>query len=667
VQHQGVPDGESPVVILVSLIAGLGLLALALALLAPLAPAGVDLAVINREVYLDPDWWRPEPLERFLFVAGVFLLPFCLGGSYLGVRRLLGTAPGRRAVELLESPVSWLVAPLALVLLCAAGFADDRRIVRTLIPGGALSLAASVLLAAGTVAVGGSRFREGLERLLKFLLPGLAGLLLLGLLLFGVLGPEHISNVPIFGASFNAVFYSVVQVFFGKQLLVNLTNQYGLYPHFIEPILSVVGLSVYSFTALMALLNCLAFACLYRFLSAEVQDRLLAFLGLTTIVFFGYVAGRVQGQDLYLQYHPIRTLFPAVSLLLVRAFAHGPTLRLSTLLFAVGAAAFLWNPDTGTILLLSLLLLVVYDSLLLRRLRGITARLVLGAAAVVGVLIGFSVAMWLRFGAFPDYGRLFLYSKGFYLYGMGMLPMPPFGLWVPVLTIYACALLLSLVALARGEATPRARILFFLSVLGVGLFSYYQGRSSLGNLMSAGYPAVVVGVLLAGDVRRQATLHLRPADRLTAFVVLVLLWYSVPALATVAPDWIRGIGNKIRITRNGWENEVLKDAKFLRYYVRPGQEIVIMSYHSGLHHLLTRTTNPLDIPGDSELLYRVDYDKQMDYVMKRRGTFAIDRATMAKDFVESVRRASPVSYDNPYGNLYVFPVPERSAPPRAPR
>lgn len=124
----------------------------------------------------------------------------------------------------------------------AAGFVDDRAVVDSFTPGGTTSLAAAVALAWGATAVAGSRFREKARRFLQVLLPIPAGLLLLGILLFNVLGPEHIQNIEIFWFSFNAFFYSAVQVFSGKELLVDFVNHYGLYPHFLEPLFHLVGL-----------------------------------------------------------------------------------------------------------------------------------------------------------------------------------------------------------------------------------------------------------------------------------------------------------------------------------------------------------------------------------------------------------------------------------------
>jgi len=650
-------SGEKRVVVLLSLLGGLGILALALFLLSPLAPTATNMQGIEREIAIDQRWWQPEPLERFLFLTGVLLLPFCLGGAYLGVRRFQRTPGGRRIIARLVSPAAWLLAPLLLVLLLSAGLADNRVIVHSLLPGGMISLAAAVILALAATAAAAGRFREQASRLLRVLLPSLAGLLLLGILLFNILGPEHVLNIPIFRTSFNAFFYSVVQVFFGKELLVDFVNQYGLYPHFLEPVLRLVGLSVYSFTMVMGLLNCLVFVCFYRFLARETADELLAFLGLATILFSGYVSGKVVQQDLGLQYHPLRILFPALALLVVRSFAHGPSPRRGALLCALGAAACLWNPDSGTIVLAAGFLLLVYDALLRRRPRELPLRLLLGVAAAAAVFVSFTLLLRLRYGAFPDYARLFLASKAFYLYGMGMLPMPRFGLWVPVLVIYAAGLLRSLIALIEGEDTARARIFFFLAVFGVGIFSYYQGRSALGNLLAAGYPAILLFVLLADDLRRNIVPQTRAAERLLSVTLLALLFYSVPALATVAPDWVRAITGKIHVTLSGEETEVIRDAKFLRHYVRPGQEVVIMSYNSGLFHLLTQTTSPLDIPGDSELIYRRDYEQQTDFVVNGRGTFVIDKNAVVPSAIDTLRRANPVFYDNPRGSLIVFPAP----------
>ena len=60
------------------------------------------------------------------------------------------------------------------------------------------------------------------------------------------------------GGHFLAYFDSVVQVFLGKTLLVDMAPQYGLYALLLKPLFKVIGLSVLNFTLVMAGLKALA-------------------------------------------------------------------------------------------------------------------------------------------------------------------------------------------------------------------------------------------------------------------------------------------------------------------------------------------------------------------------------------------------------------------------
>ena len=616
----------------------------------------MDPGQVVNELLLPASQVRPEAGERFLYVMGVLLLPFCLMAGHLAVRRFLKTTTGRRLLDRLLVPVAWLLPPACLVLLFAGGFAEDPDERRMFIHGGWQSLAVGGLLAAGLGALRRERCYARTERVLRVLIPALAGLFYLWLLAFTILGPEHVRNEAIFAVSFNAFFHSVVQVHLGKQLLVDFDNQYGLYPHFLEPLFRVVGLSVYTLTIAMGILTCLAFWCFHRFMRRETGDRLLSFLGLTTLVSFCYFAGRVTLPDLYLQYHPLRILFPALSLITVQRFANGPTPRLVALLAALGATATLWNPDSGLVVLIAAFLLVGYDALLRRRASELPWRLLLGFAAAAAVVCGFSLVMRLQYGSFPDYLRLLVYPKAYYLAGGISYPMNPFGLWVAVVLVYAAALLRSLAALADGEDTPRARLYFYLPVLGLGLFSYYQGRSVLGNLLASSYPAMLLCILFAGDLRRRQLSRVPDADRLAAFSLLALLCFSLPSLAAISPKLIGHIAEKVRFTRSRQEGDVLKDARFIRYYVKAGGDAVMMSKHSGLLHLITRTTNPLGVPGASEILFSRDVAKQKEYLEKRLGPVVIDRSNLKPAYVQKLCAAYPPAYDNPFGNIVVFPA-----------
>lgn len=116
----------------------------------------------------------------------------------------------------------------------------------------------------------------------------------------------------------NAVYYSVVQVFHGNVLLSNnFTNTYGLYPHFIMPILKIMGLSFSSFSAIMGVLLALCFFMIYWFLNKTITNKWFVLLSLCAVFYISYVYGKIViNYDPYFAIHPIRWLFPCLLLFL---------------------------------------------------------------------------------------------------------------------------------------------------------------------------------------------------------------------------------------------------------------------------------------------------------------------------------------------------------------
>ena len=115
--------------------------------------------------------------------------------------------------------------------------------------------------------------------------------------------------------SFDAVIYSVSQVVAGKTLLVDLPSQYGFFALFMQPVFKVVGLSIFTFTALCAILQICALCSVYAVVQRIVRDKsLLAVYTLSLItVTFGTVVWFIGLDDPGFQYWPIRFFWPAFS------------------------------------------------------------------------------------------------------------------------------------------------------------------------------------------------------------------------------------------------------------------------------------------------------------------------------------------------------------------
>ena len=127
---------------------------------------------------------------------------------------------------------------------------------------------------------------------------------------------------------FNAIFYSVVQVFNGHPMLVDgFTNTYGLYPHFITPFLKITGLSVLNFSLLMGLLLASCFIMIFVFLRKNIENHWVTILTFSLVFFQTYAYGKIATNfDPYFAIHPIRWLFPCL-LLISSLVIHSDTIN----------------------------------------------------------------------------------------------------------------------------------------------------------------------------------------------------------------------------------------------------------------------------------------------------------------------------------------------------
>ena len=233
-------------------VASLALVAFTLALAALLsvvAMIAADPAPLNREqlqrTFIAPvENFRPEPVERLIFVVGVAATPFLILACYLGARRLARSLGARRLAILDRSLLLGISA--ALIGVAIYSHRDFEYQLPTATEG---ALGSAALLVAGALAWLLCRVRaEGLRDRWSPLLGRIAHVIALALIclcfLLSIFSLDAVTENNCFTSSFNAVFHAVAQVFNGKGLLVDLPHQYGLYPHFLVPLFRLTGLSV---------------------------------------------------------------------------------------------------------------------------------------------------------------------------------------------------------------------------------------------------------------------------------------------------------------------------------------------------------------------------------------------------------------------------------------
>ncbi|MBN9420573.1 hypothetical protein ABS71_16350 [bacterium SCN 62-11] len=529
----------------------------------PLAPDFLaQLAVDARDIH-------PEPGEKRAYFLALLFFPLAIPLLQLGLERfsrLLGGAGKLFSVLLWVALAAFVLGPnnTAYLEYSWLGWGRAWRFL-------GLGLLALVWKA--------RRLVPGRQLL------GLASLL--ALLCLGLVCYLHGNDPYMTHPHFNAVYYSMVQLFQGRILLLDFFNQYGLYPYYLLPWFRLVGLSVESFSLTMGVLNVVSFGLLYYCLLRICRRPAIASLGLLACVNLNYFAmkqllwkmGVLGYLDPYFQYWPIRMLFPCLMLaMLVR----GCPYWLGTLVVSAGC---FWNLDSGLPTWGTWVATFAYGELLrpvpfLQKCRGVLLRVLSG----LGCLLVLAAALQSRL---PLEGLVHIH-KVFYGIGYFMLPMPPVHAWNVAALLYFAGLAYAFQALREGREALRPRLIFALSILGMGLFSYFQGRSHDWVLFLASWPASVLATVFLDDLW-----HERERGGLTralgALLAALLINYALSL-----PFAIGCLVSDLRVRLKGEavvrEAHVLnEELAFLEGHAPFPKRIVILSNHSSLLHQLTNT------------------------------------------------------------------------------
>lgn len=168
----------------------------------------------------------------------------------------------------------------------------------------------------------------------------------------GVFGEAFL---PSGSVHFDAFYFSIAQAYFGATCLAYVIPQYGCYGEFMAILLRPFGLTVFSSTFAMTSLNAVAVGSMVIFAAHLVRSP-VALLGCVLVLLIvsnnALWAGVNPGP--YFQYLPLRTLFPALSLMVVLWWLRSPSAAKAVALGSFSALAVCWNLDSGLVVSIAL-------------------------------------------------------------------------------------------------------------------------------------------------------------------------------------------------------------------------------------------------------------------------------------------------------------------------
>jgi hypothetical protein len=303
----------------------------------------------------------------------------------------------------------------------------------------------------------------------------------------------------------------VFAVLDGRYPLVDFAAQYGsLWPYPIGGAMALFGTSIGVYTVATVAIGAVALLALFgvfRRVAGSVLGLLVFLPVLATTLFMmeGPLANRYAVVNLFSTF-PLRYAGPLLLAWITARHLAGAPPRRARWLFLAGGLVALNNAEFGVPALAATAAAVAWSSerLTRARLRTLALEAALGVAAALALL---SALTLIAAGSLPHLSLLFRYTHLFALAGYGMLPMKPLvGMSTILYLTYVAAIGVATVrAVSRDPDRLMTGLLAWSGVFGLGIGSYYMGRSYpevLINLFGAW--ALSVALLLVVVVRAMA-------------------------------------------------------------------------------------------------------------------------------------------------------------------
>ena len=290
----------------------------------------------------------------------------------------------------------------------------------------------------------------------------------------------------------------------------------------------------------------------------------------------------------------------------------------SFFLFSLG---ILWNPDFGLITFISLIAFYSYlefgNQSFLIALKKIFIHLVFAVLILCTSFLFYSVLIRIFYGKFPELIGMFTTLKSFAIIGFNMLPMPlTYHPWMLITIVYLFGLLYSITHLINKKITSRSAIVFLITVIGIGSFSYYQGRSHNWYLFSTNPIAFVLLTIFADDL-------LRMIKTKKIFFIpfsLIIFFLSFSLFQTIY-DYKRIINltseKENKIQNIGEQKSIIENADFIRSLTTEKEKVLIFTKirNQGLYFSYSKTASAVN-PGFIDLMMKNDYNRILDFLIK---------------------------------------------------
>ncbi len=303
-----------------------------------------------------------------------------------------------------------------------------------------------------------------------------------------------------YSVNFNPVAYPIIQQYLGNELLVNFKSLYGLHPYFMQIFLYIFPATILTLSIAIAALFLIALLSLAYFIFNVIENKLLAFAGFLALIYMQNFAidGRFVRDGIAFQYEAIRLFFPSLLLSFLYFFYQKPSEKKYYFGLIFFSIATIWNLDSGIPTFLTLVIAGIYEKLKDKfDWKILLANLAKSLAILSAVWLALIFYIKIMYGEFPHLSWISYGQSAALDFGYAMLPIFSKGAWRAVVLIYVIGLVFSIHNFLTKKHSLQNSAMLTLTILGIGLFTYFLGRSHVSNIAHCGYPALILLIIFA--------------------------------------------------------------------------------------------------------------------------------------------------------------------------
>jgi hypothetical protein len=436
-------------------------------------------------------------------------------------------------------------------------------------------------------------------------------------------------------------------------------HQYGFYARMLAPFFKFNSTTLFNISLLMGLLFIIGCLAIYRTLSGIVKNQiavpafaLLFFLSSGTWSFLD--AGKAQVSiDPYFAYYPIRFLFPALIVLFFYLQTAYKEKYLIAICGLLGGASLWWNFDSGVATAGATSATMFLQVIFSRKRFADTIRfgifLLAMSISFFLLLLIFSIQQGGIISPIESLKYVELFSRSGYM----MLPLPALPApWLLIAGLYLLGIIVGLHGLISGKSTVFHKMSLFLAILGIGLFTYYQGRSHLFNLPPVIWPALLLLFIFSDRLLRMLRCGLLHGSFKLALLPTVFLTFC--ALATI----IRGgnmLGVGVMRTCRGVLSPVRsslveQNTTFIIENAGKSKKVNIVNFMQGVYYAETGLRAGISDFNMVEIFFQEDWQRIVNKLCKAQVPLFITRRRVVP-WIYKVYKLKAVSPD---GSLLCF-------------